>query len=210
MSKGRMVGSRMVRPKASATVHELRMTLLEIEPEIWRRVAVPSIYSLAKLHRVIQMLFGWQDYHLFSFKLNGDSYEILMEHLDQEPGIRDARMARLGDLVPNAGVDFTYDYDFGDSWQIGIGVIDVRPAGEDERYPACLDGARSGPPEDSGGVPGYMDLLDAFAHPKRKSSGELLEWAGPSFDPDDFNVDFMNRRLKMFGLTGLPWPDRLK
>jgi hypothetical protein len=55
-----------------------------------------------------------------------------------------------------------------------------------------------------------MDLVDAFAHPKWKSSRELLEWAGPSFDPDGFSLADMNRRLKIFGLTGRPWSDRLQ
>ena len=42
------------------TVHELRISLDEVELEIWRRVQVPSAISLAQLHRVIQTIMPWQ------------------------------------------------------------------------------------------------------------------------------------------------------
>lgn len=51
----------------SDTVYQLKVTLEEIEPPIWRRVLVPSGITFHKLHKIIQAAFGWQDHHLFDF-----------------------------------------------------------------------------------------------------------------------------------------------
>jgi len=45
-------------------VYQLKITLREIEPPIWRRVLVLSDITFYKLHKTIQAAFGWQDYHL--------------------------------------------------------------------------------------------------------------------------------------------------
>lgn len=51
----------------SNVVYQLKITLEEIEPPIWRRVLVPQGITFYKLHKIIQAAFGWQDYHLFDF-----------------------------------------------------------------------------------------------------------------------------------------------
>jgi hypothetical protein len=56
-------------PKPKPRLIELCITLADIEPPIWRRVRVPDAYTLDQLHRVIQLLFGWLDYHLYSFEV---------------------------------------------------------------------------------------------------------------------------------------------
>lgn len=43
------------------TIARMRISLLEIMPEIWRRVEVPANAHLKGLHDVIQAVFGWQD-----------------------------------------------------------------------------------------------------------------------------------------------------
>lgn len=197
----------MAKSTQPATFHELKVTLSDVKPTIWRSVAVPSPYTLAKLHRVIQILLEWQDIHLYRFKLNDVQYEVPVPGIDQGPEILDASRARLDDLMLGPGTKFTYEYDFGDGWEFDIVLIKVRPALAGERYPICLDGAGAGPPEDCGGPGGYMDLVDALKHPKRESSKELLDWAGPQFHPDDFSTANTTRWLKEFGRTGRPWAD---
>lgn len=46
----------------------LKVTLRNIEPPIWRRIAVAEDVTLAQLHRVIQEAFGWEDCHLHEFE----------------------------------------------------------------------------------------------------------------------------------------------
>ncbi len=45
-------------------IARIRISLSDIEPEIWRRVDVPLEASLKMLHDIIQRAMGWMDYHL--------------------------------------------------------------------------------------------------------------------------------------------------
>jgi hypothetical protein len=90
-----------------------------------------------------------------------------------------------------------YTYDFGDDWRHDVHLIGVRPFEPERIYPACLDGARAGPPEDSGGPPGYERLLKVLADPTHSAFLELRAWAGSHFDPDLFDLRATNRILEL-------------
>lgn len=64
------------------------------------------------------------------------------------------------------------------------------------RYPFCLAGARACPPEDVGGAVGYENLLEAIHNPNHPQNEEYLEWIGDSFDPEAFDVNAVNRKLR--------------
>jgi hypothetical protein len=179
----------------AATVHELRITLDDVKPRIWRTFVVPSGIPLAALHRVIQSVMGWEDSHLHRFEINGVGYEILMPGLDQEADTQDASKAVLGELVPNAGAGFVYQYDFGDNWVHRVEVLTVGLPSSGAKYPICTGGERACPPEDCGGVGGFEVVLDALAHPGREESKELLVWLGRGYDPAAFDLAKVNRRL---------------
>jgi hypothetical protein len=91
-------------------------------------------------------------------------------------------------LVKSGGTRFTYIYDFGDSWKHDILIEKRLPATTAKVFPACVAGARSGPPEDCRGAWGYEELLAAvadFDHPEHE---DRLEWLGENFDPEAFSV----------------------
>jgi hypothetical protein len=98
-----------------------------------------------------------------------------------------------------------YEYDFGDSWQHKIELEEIAPRPKRASFPKCLDGERSCPLEDCGGVGGYEDFLEAIGDPEHDEHEEMLKWVGGEFDPDDFrpkNVKFADpvaRRKERFG-----------
>src|ERR1035441_41594 len=57
--------------KIKPSIHELKITLLGIEPPIWRRIQVPSTIPLCCLHDALQAVFGWTDSHLHQWEKNG-------------------------------------------------------------------------------------------------------------------------------------------
>ena len=59
------------RRSATARIYSLRVELEGIEPLIWRRLQVPAAITLPKLHRVLQVVMGWTDSHLHSFRIGG-------------------------------------------------------------------------------------------------------------------------------------------
>jgi hypothetical protein len=66
-----------------------------------------------------------------------------------------------------------------------------------------VDGARRAPLEDSGGIGGYHDLLDALADPGHEKHNDLQAWvawtAGPwqEFDPEQLDINAVNKELAL-------------
>ena len=58
----------------SATIYTLHIRLEHIEPLIWRRVIVPGQISLYKLHQFLQVIMGWENYHLHMFYIGEKQY----------------------------------------------------------------------------------------------------------------------------------------
>ena len=46
---------------------QLKIVLGGIEPEIWRRFLVEDTITFQKLHNIIQIVMGWENYHLYEF-----------------------------------------------------------------------------------------------------------------------------------------------
>ncbi len=59
---------RTKKPDFPQTMFQIKVTLLGIDPPIWRRLAVPCSITFHKLHKILQVAIGWQDYHLYNFK----------------------------------------------------------------------------------------------------------------------------------------------
>jgi hypothetical protein len=186
------------KPKPRAL--ELRITLAQIEPSIWRYVRVPDEYTLDQLHRVIQLIFGWQDYHLYSFEAG----ERLFEEPDAEARGEDSTVVRLADLKLEKGARFTYTYDFGDDWVHEIEVKDVyisTPRDDEPPFPVLLGGARAGPQEDSGGPHGYQQMVDALRDPRHPEHKDYRLWAGV-YDPERFDVWMARNNLTLAAAWG--------
>lgn len=172
-------------------IYQLRISLLGFEPAIWREVLVPSDFTLAKLHRVIQVVMGWEDDHMHEFTIGTVGYTDARARLE---GRKNEAKVPLHQVAGSRG-KFTYTYDFGDNWEIEIKVDKVLPPEEGRRYPVCIAGENAGPPEDSGGVWGYADRLDALENPDHPEHEETLEWLGEDYDPAAFDLEEINQRL---------------
>lgn len=191
---------RVSRRSAEPSRLVLLVTLRAIEPTIWRRVQVPGTYSLHQLHRVLQMVFGWLDYHLYVYRVGSRSFEAP----DPEAEGEDATAVTLGRLGLRKGMRLEYTYDFGDNWIHDIEVEDVFPGETDgEGYlPALLDGERAGPHEDSGGPFRYGERLEAFRDPNHPQHEELRAWAGEHYDPERFDPWLANQNLLLAAAWG--------
>ena len=184
---------------------QLKITLLDLRPAIWRRLLVPATIKLPKLHTVLQLAFGWTNSHLHAFRLGEDSYQAnppkdaFAALFGSDAQHHEEKKFRLCDLLHAPEDWLIYEYDFGDSWEHEVFVEKILP-GAPAKTVTCLAGARAGPPEDCGGVPGYSNLLEAIAHPKHRDHHELLEWLGEPYDPAAFAPDALNGLLKKLKL----------
>jgi Plasmid pRiA4b ORF-3-like protein len=182
------------------TVYQLKATIMDIKPPVWRRVVVPAETTLSRLHDVLQAAFGWWDYHLHEFEIDGSRYGIDDGESWEPP--KDERRVRLN-AVARDGSSFVYVYDFGDYWRHKIVVEKVTAAATGARYPGCVGGRRACPPEDCGGPWGYGGFLEAIRDPDHEEHDEMLEWVGGHFDPDAFDTADFERRLNPRRLTAV-------
>ena len=176
------------------SIYQIKATLKDIEPPIWRRVQVSSSISLNKLHRIFQAVMPWDGYHLHQFIIDGVDYG--EPDPDYDFPIENDKTAKLDRVISGPRAKFIYEYDFGDGWEHEILVERVLPPEEGVRYPICLAGKRACPPEDCGGTPGYARLLESIRNPEHEEHDELLKWVGGSFDPEAFNLEGINLALK--------------
>ncbi len=182
---------------ATNTIYQLKVTLWGSKPPIWRRIQTPGSTSLADLHRIIQAAMGWEAHHLHQFSA-GDTVYGAPEPAkdDQAFEMRDERRARLDQVAPAEGSKFTYQYDFGDGWDHNITVEKILEPEPGARYPRCLAGRRACPPEDSGGIQGYVDLIETLKTPDNPEYAEMREWVGDDFNPETFSLDDTNADLE--------------
>ena len=96
---------------ASPRTFEIRIHLADVTPEIWRRVVVEGNCTLHELHRIIQLIFSWSDYHLYEFEISGRRFQAP----DTESDAEDSSQVSLEEFELRRGARFTYTYDFGDS-----------------------------------------------------------------------------------------------
>lgn len=183
-------------PAPPATVIRLHVSLEDLAPAIWRRVIVPDSITLPRLHRVLQVAMGWEDYHLHEFDFGGARYGIPDDdHLDA--GLRGEKGMVVGDIVRTTGIDrFTYIYDYGDDWRHRVVVEAVEPNSAGFRWPRCTDGANRCPPEDVGGTGGYLEFLQALRDPTHALHRDMAAWGGP-FDPTAFDSSVRDAMLQV-------------
>ncbi len=177
----------------------LKIRLLDIEPEIWRRFVVPGSITLDRLHDVIQIVMGWEDYHLHAFTIGKKRYTENPEYKDD--GVHDGRF-RLVDLIKQKGRTFGYEYDFGDCWEHEITIEDSRYFNPELQAPVeCIEGERACPPEDVGGIPGYFEFCNALKNPAHEEHQRYTEWfAGfpwydGVFDSEKFDIEKVKSEL---------------
>lgn len=179
------------------SVYQLKITLRDFRPPIWRRALVAGHYTLADLHWVVQFAMGWTDSHLHHFKVGETYYSLPIPGTDwEDTHEEDSRKMRLDQIAPRAKMKFMYEYDFGDSWEHDILVEKILPPDPKMKHPVCLTGKGACPPEDVGGAWGYAEFLEAINDPEHEEHESYLEWVGGEFDPKAFDLEAANKALK--------------
>lgn len=183
----------------SHDLYTLKISLLNSRPPIWRRVRLWSGHTLLDLHHVIQEAMGWWDSHLAMFEAGRTEYMDLNRFgsdMDDEEAAADLGSVSIHDVLSKPKDKIVYTYDFGDDWRHAVQLEKVETRAGAPEAPECLAGKRACPKEDCGGLHGYYRLLDILADPSDEENEDMMEWAGGPIDPEYFDIDDTNRRLK--------------
>ncbi len=205
-----LVGERIVRqpsrpelrrpPRAEVVSYRVRVDLDRSVPPIWRRIDLRSDLTLDVVHQVLQSAFDWTDSHLHRFALGGDPFapgsQVFLCPFDVEEGEPDddegipACDVRLDEVLQEPGDVLRYLYDYGDSWELFIGLEQVLPRPADAPAAVCVDGRRAAPPEDCGSLRTAEELaqvLDDPAHFDLAETNQAL--CEPYFVLREYGVD---------------------
>jgi len=139
-------------------VYQLRVCLQGVSPMVWRRLVVHSDSTIAELHQVLQIAFGWSDEHLHCFRIHGKEYGT--PHVGGMSFDEDATTVRLAAFRFHPRERFFYEYDFYDHWVHEIRIEQILPLDSARSYPLCIGGVRAAPPEECGGAWAYLQRLD--------------------------------------------------
>lgn len=172
--------------KRRPTVHQLKVTLKDVRPPVWRRVVIPSSSRLDEVANYLIGAMGWTNSHLHAFFIGDRRYDMALP--DAEDNELDESDFTLREVFDAAGSTMRFEYDFGDGWEHDVLLEAVRIAKASETEPYCIGGRRACPPEDCGGTYGYAELLNLRKHgPETEWDRERLEWLGDDFDPEAFD-----------------------
>ncbi len=180
---------------------ELKIELIGTsDPLVWRQIKVPTDINFHQLHLIIQAAFGWENYHLYQFSENGfgDLLSLSSPH-DEEAPIN-AAVVPVASILLNMHnqslfdesrvVKLKYIYDFGDSWEHDITAIGLDQSGT--KKPELVDGGGACPPEDCGGIPGYMAIKESY---KTRRPSPIHGEGYLNFDPERFDLKAGQRRV---------------
>lgn len=198
MTRGREVSFITPGKRPFKTVFQFKITLIDTEPPVWRRVQVPGYFTFYDLHVAIQNAMGWTDSHLHAFEIEKkrpvriESPYAVDEIFEDEERAKyftpNTHLSRFFGKEKDAAI---YEYDFGDGWRHKVLLEDIvlRKAGV--KYPVCLDGQRACPPEDCGGSDGYQACVDMAAGKHQfaddADAQQLKVWLG-DWRPEKFNA----------------------
>jgi hypothetical protein len=188
--------------RRSRTVHQMKVTLRDIKPPIWRRIVIPSDYRLDEVAALILEAMGWNNTHLHAFFIGDRSYD---QPFPDAPEALDERQFTLREVFDEVGTRMRFDYDFGDGWEHDVVLEAVRLETKAEREPLCLAGKRACPPEDCGGPHGYENLIRIIEEgPSSDWDRELVDWLPPGYDPKLFDAGEATEAMQNL-FEEVPW-----
>lgn len=144
------------------TALELEISLdLEIY-QASRRIILPDQFSFGTLHDIIQRIFGWKNYHLHTFMSFNDRKKFEDDQI-------------LADVFTDYQ-ELIYIYDFGDDWIHKIKLVRQIP-NYDQESPYLLEAKGKTPPEDVGGVDGFIEFHNIMQDPSHPEYEEARQWS---------------------------------
>jgi hypothetical protein len=145
--------------------------------EIWRQVIVPEDTSLRRLHKIIQIVFGWKDSQPHLFKTDAP--------LDETTAIK---------FIADSGITEIL-YEYGAKWNIKILFLS-RYENDEGKPIRCVAGEGASPPEEVEGPLRFRRVLSALEagsdEEKKGAENEL----GDGFNTGALDFEAVNKILR--------------
>ncbi|NQX12354.1 plasmid pRiA4b ORF-3 family protein [Microbacteriaceae bacterium VKM Ac-2855] len=191
----------------------LRIEATLMETGIRRLLQLDGAMTLAELHQVLQVAFGWEDRHLHEFSDDASPTADSLRWLDAEAladgfeGLPENEWS-VASAFGATGGEFYYGYDFGDGWTHRLDLLATRAALDGEPHARVIEGELGPALEDAGGPAGYATLVEAWGDPAHPLHEGAQSAVGPwrRFDPHTFDLETVNDELAGLDPATAPAP----
>ncbi|MEW5845927.1 MAG: plasmid pRiA4b ORF-3 family protein [Bacteroidota bacterium] len=162
---------------------DVKLSIVNSKPEIFRIIRVDENINLQLFHEVIQASFDWSNVHSHFYKIDKNI-------------VRNEEDITLGNALTSE-TRIIYVYDLADFWTIDITLVSQN-TGTQGKKPVCLEGQGKSPPEDSGGIINYCEVLELLVkHNQGNRQYPLIaDWLGENYNPNEFNCEQVNQNFK--------------
>ena len=167
------------------SVLQIKVSLKDTKPPVWRRFIVPDNYTFFDLHVAIQDVMVWMDTHLHAFYhqkgndfKNRKSIKIPIpedDYFDNKESL-DEREVKVVEFLKKEKDFVTYEYDFGDGWSHRVELEKILSYEKKETYPQIITGKGMCPWEDSGAIWGFYDKVKILKNKKNEDRLDLIQW----------------------------------
>ncbi len=158
--------------------------LVTLDLEIYkatRRIIVPANLEFQQLHKVLQSVFNWYNYHLYDFTILDDENHPVArlvpfeEDLEYDPEDILMEEHTISEYLPEYR-HILYRYDMGDGWEHEIQLIRILED-YDKESPYLVEASGQAPPEDVGGIGGFLDFYEIMSNPDHPEYEEMEKWS---------------------------------
>jgi len=198
--------------------YEIKVTIKNSKPPIWRKIIIPADINFMQLHNIIQVAFEWLNYHLYEFNFR-DFPEIITNDMEaceeykyysSKEGKRKmkdfwgympepkktlyAKDVPIEEYFKNTK-KFNYIYDFGDWWEHSIEILNCYEDYTDE-CPVVIKFKQPSPPDDCGGIDGYYEFLEQYKDKSNPNHESIAEWAEEQGYDEDYDLEYINSEME--------------
>lgn len=147
-----------------------------------RKIIVPANIRFTKLHRALQSVFDWENRHLYRFIIKDDYGALVAKLVPFEEDLEyDEDATLMGGLTLSEFMPeykrIVYTYDMGDNWEHEIRLLQVIP-NYDKESPYLIESSGQTPPEDVGGVKGFINFREIMSDSNHPEYEHAKEWVG--------------------------------
>ncbi|WP_267667089.1 plasmid pRiA4b ORF-3 family protein [Leuconostoc gelidum] len=193
---------------ATHTIYQIEAKLDDFQPVIGRTILINAERSLAYFGYTLISAFGLEGSHLFGFQKSFElfnhqqSYYYLLPEMDLPEFVSTGKHYSVTETnlnqffsSSNLNNQFTFQYDFGDSWKISLNVESI----ETKQIllhdiPRVTGGSGYGLIEDIGGNSGLHDYIEAFGSGELDHYHQIFGNQLPYLRP--FSLTSANEKLK--------------
>lgn len=177
---------------------QLKISIKNSKPPIWRRVIVPTGITFSQLSMILNEVMGWSGYHLFEFEFYHKELRIMEDVVDLDMigpcDYLEASTTFIREFMEENDW-FTYTYDLGDDWKHRVTIEQVIDDWE-YNYPKVIKYKGDCPMEDCGGIYGHYECLDIIGNPSHPEYEERLNWMESQGYPQPYDLGYVNAQLE--------------